>query len=489
MKLKKTFIALALTTVLAACGNTDANNQTSSNTTSAASQTASSAESIEYQIMVQRATQTALWAMPAVGMVDFIKATRRDLGGDYNDVIYLTKPFASRHGFLTANDVTAYSWGTLTMKDGPLVVEVPAATDNISYFGTVVNAWDQPIEDVGPAGADKGKGGKYLFVPEDYEGELPKEGYIIRYVDTYEMGFSFRPKLKNGATDADAAEYAQLLKVYNLSEAANPPATRHIDAYASSYNCLPTYDHTFFEDINDVIQTNPIREQDKVMVNLLKTLGIKKGQEYAPTEIQKKAMEEGLALAYAEMQRYFTTPGVAMFPLWKGISDWQVWNFEPGQPQSGFPYETDTEVLVDARAGGSYFWITYLPKYLGSGTFYLTGLRDSDGNFYDGDSTYKLNVPADTPAKDFWSAIVYSMETKGFIQNQPAIGRSSRNIDEMKVNDDGSYDIYFGPNPPKGFEANTIPTGEDFFLIFRLYGPETKDFFKTWQLGDVVKVN
>ncbi|MEH6584896.1 MAG: DUF1214 domain-containing protein, partial [Halioglobus sp.] len=125
---------------------------------------------------------------------------------------------------------------------------------------------------------------------------------------------------------------------------------------------------------------------------------------------------------------------------------------------------------------------------LGSGTFYLTGLRDSDGNFYDGNSTYKLNVPADTPAKDFWSAIVYSMETKGFIQNQPAIGRSSRNIDEMKVNDDGSYDIYFGPNPPKGFEANTIPTGEDFFLIFRLYGPETKDFFKTWQLGDVVKV-
>ena len=39
-------------------------------------------EDIEYKIMVQRATQTAIWAMPAAGMFDFIKATRRDAGGD-----------------------------------------------------------------------------------------------------------------------------------------------------------------------------------------------------------------------------------------------------------------------------------------------------------------------------------------------------------------------------------------------------------------------
>ena len=99
-------------------------------------------------------------------------------------------------------------------------------------------------------------------------------------------------------------------------------------------------------------------------------------------------------------------------------------------------------------------------------------------------------MPKDTPAKDFWSVIAYSMETKGFIKNQPVIGRSSRNIDEMKVNDDGSYDIYIGAAAPAGMENNFIPSGgEDFFLLFRLYGPETPDFFKTWQLGDLVKVD
>ena len=39
-----------------------------------------------------------------------------------------------------------------------------------------------------------------------------------------------------------------------------------------------------------------------------------------------------------------------------------------------------------------------------------------------------------------------------------------------------------------GKEANWIPTGEDFFLMFRLYGPEKSAFDKTWQLGEIEKV-
>ncbi|MCM8530153.1 MAG: DUF1214 domain-containing protein, partial [Lentisphaeraceae bacterium] len=216
--------------------------------------------------------------------------------------------------------------------------------------------------------------------------------------------------------------------------------------------------------------------------------GIQKGKKFNPTNLQKKAMEEGLKIAYDSMQSFFTTPGKAMVPLWKDRSEWQVWNFAPGQPQAGFPYETKDSVLVDERAGGSYFWITYLPRYLGGGTFYLTGIRDSESVLLDGKSTYKLTVPAKVPAKDFWSVIAYSMKTKGFIKDASRVGLSSRNMDTMKANADGSYDIYFAPKEPEGQEANWIPTGEDFFLLFRLYGPESKTFFKTWFLDDIEKI-
>jgi len=459
---------------------------------------ASRIEDIEYKIMVQRATQTAIWAMPAAGMIDFINATRRDAGGEINDVLYLEKPFDSRHGFLTANDVTAYAWGSLTSEPGPIVVEVPAATDRVSYFGSIVNAWDTPIEDVGPAGADKGEGGKYLLLPPDYNGDrtqqdLRNEGYLVYETDTYQYGFSFRPRLYNGATDEDAAEYAKTIKIYYLSEADDPPPTKHIDASNVPYDSLPYYNFTYFQDINDHVQNNPIRTQDKVMVSLLKDLGIEKGNPFEPTERQKKAMNEGLELAYASMQNFFVAPGKATVPLWKDEngklkSQWLIWDFAPGQAQAGFPYETEDSVLVDDRAGGSYFWITYLPKYLGGGTFYLTGLRDSDGDMYNPQTTYRLNVPEDTPAKDFWSVIVYDMETKSFIRDADRVGLSSRDTDSMQMNDDGSFDIYFGPTAPAGKESNWIPTGKPFFLLFRLYGPESKDFYKTWVLGDLEKL-
>jgi len=442
--------------------------------------------SIEYQLMVQRATQAAIWAMPAVALVDFVKATRRDLGGDYNDVLYLTKPFESNHGFLTANDVTAYAWGNISTAKGPVVLEVPAATDKVSYFGSIVNAWFQPIEDIGPSGADKGKGGKYLLIPPGYEGEIPV-GYIVLHFDTHDIGFSFRPRLYNGATDADAAEYAQTIQTYYLSEADNPPPTNYIHVNPHSFNSLPTYDETFFQDIDHVIQSNPIRTQDKAMIPLLKDLGIEKGKPFTPSEKQKRAINEGTAIAWETMQYFFNTPGKTMSPLWPGKTQWQVWNFGEGQPQLGFPYENDEKIFIDERAG-LYFFVTYLPRYLGGGTFYLNGLRDSEGNQFNGKDTYKLNVPADTPAKDFWSVIVYSTKTKGFIVGAERLGLSSRNTDTMQDNEDGSYDIYFGPNPPEGLESNWIPTNEDFFLLFRLYGPESKDFYKTWMLGDVEKI-
>lgn len=220
---------------------------------------------------------------------------------------------------------------------------------------------------------------------------------------------------------------------------------------------------------------------------MLASLGIEQGKPFAPDEEMTAALEEGLHCAYDAMQHHFVTPGLAM-QRYFADSDWQVWKFAEGQPEAGFPYETEDRLLIDERAGGSYFWITYLPKSLGGGTFYLTGLRDGDGNLLNGRDTYRLRVPADTPAKDFWSVIVYSMRTKGFVEGVDRVGLSSLQLGQMRKNADGSVDVYFAPEAPDGLATNWIPTGEDFFLLFRLYGPDQPLFDGTWSLGDVDKV-
>jgi len=487
MKILKIIAISGLMGLASACSTLGNVNDSDDSASGASAQPGTAGESIEYRIMVQRATQAAIWAMPAVALVDFKKATRRDLKGDVNQVVYLRRPLDSKHGFLTANDVTAYGWGTISTAMGPIVIEVPAATDKVSYFGSILNAWQQPIVDIGPSGKDEGKGGKYLILTPDFEGDVP-EGYIIVESDSTEHGFSFRPRLYNDATDADAAAYAQTIKIYHLSEAKSPPPTIYHDTTDTPYLGLPTYDHTFFQDINDVIQNNPIRKQDKAMTGILLDLGIVKDEPFDPTETQMKAMNEGLKLAYAKMQSMFITEGQTLVSLWPGKTQWKMFNFTKGQPALGFPYETEDVVLIDGRAA-AYFYVTYLPKNLGGGTFYLTGIRDRDGELLTGQDTYKLNVPKDTPAKDFWSVIVYSMKTKGFVEGAPRVGLSSRNTDTMQANADGSYDVYFAPDAPVGKESNWIPTGEDFFLLFRLYGPESRDFYKSWMLGDLEKVD
>ena len=144
-------------------------------------------------------------------------------------------------------------------------------------------------------------------------------------------------------------------------------------------------------------------------------------------------------------------------------------------------------MLIDERAN-LYHYATFMPKVLGGSTFYLTSLYDSKGKMLDGTSTYKMNIPADAPAGDFWSAIAYSFATHGFIVGSERVGISSLEKDSLKVNDDGSVDLYFAPNAPAGQESNWIPTGEAFWVAFRLYGPQPRLFDGSWKIEDIEKI-
>ena len=44
---------------------------------------------------------------------------------------------------------------------------------------------------------------------------------------------------------------------------------------------------------------------------------------------------------------------------------------------------------------------------------------------------------------------------------------------------------FVSPGLTKGTESNRVQTGEDFFLIFRLYGHGKSVLEQTWKLNDV----
>jgi hypothetical protein len=115
-----------------------------------------------------------IWGVPAVSMMGLRRGSERDLGATFNDIIYMSHPMVSRHGFLTANNQVPYVITSLNSTDGPVVLEVPPASEKTIFFGSVIDAWQVPVTDVGPEGADQGDGGKYLFLPRDMTSRFPR---------------------------------------------------------------------------------------------------------------------------------------------------------------------------------------------------------------------------------------------------------------------------------------------------------------------------
>ena len=85
----------------------------------------------------------------------------------------------------------------------------------------------------------------------------------------------------------------------------------------------------------------------------------------------------------------------------------------------------------------------------GRGSQYGVVNQDSTGAFLDGGKQYRLRMPGDVPAKDFWSVVVYDPQTRSELQtSQPYPSKNSRR-DTLTENPDGSIDLTFGPTAPE----------------------------------------
>jgi hypothetical protein len=144
----------------------------------------------------------------------------------------------------------------------------------------------------------------------------------------------------------------------------------------------------------------------------------------------------------------------------------------------------------DSRAVANFFaWAPPKNADPNSPTIYILDYDDAAGAPLAGGKTYRLHVPANVPAKQYWSATVYDYETACFIREAPVISLDSYNQKTMR-NSDASVDIYFAPQAPAGRKDNWVATAEGghWFVIFRLYGPDKPFFDKSWKLPDIEEV-
>ncbi len=437
------------------------------------------------QLDTQRATQVYIDFISLASQNALFESFINDYGmTKAGDIGIYTQPGEGKSVSigLTYNTESIYATAYTDLKiDGPTVIETPP-----NVLGIVDDGWMRFITDIGNAGPDKGKGGKYLLLPPGYDGEVP-EGYFVFECPTYRNWIMVRGFVENtGAGDDAIAYYKENFKSYPLATGPREDV-QYINVSFKKGDSTHPRDISYFNLIDKIVQYEPASAFTAYELGLLKAIGIEKGKAFAPDERMKKLLAEGVKTgeAIAKANAYAHRDKQARI-----YSDRKYETIFIG---GNHEFMDGDAMLLDARTLFHYEAIVITPamaiKMVGIGSQYLCVYRDAGDNFLMGDHNYKMHLPAGIPAKDFWSVTVYHPDTRSLLQNgQPKPSVST--YDKPDFNEDGSIDLYFGPEVPEGKEKNWVKTipGEGWFAYIRLYGPLESYFDKTWKPDDIVKV-
>src|SRR4029450_7627586 len=280
-----------------------------------------------------------------------------------NTVLIFSELMDAKSLFLTANADTVYFWVNLDATKGPIVVETPPLA-----LGVVDDMWFGWITEFGLPGPDRGDGGKYLFVPPGYKGELPKSGYFVQKMSTTRATMVGRSFLEHNAPKPVVERIKKTLKIYpylpggygtsigsaleGKAKLALTPdhkldwsflrpaeAAKLIEGTGKVMNTIPPNDYSYFEMINDLVQKEPIGALSPEIMGSLAAVGIVKGKPFHPDARMKKILTDAAAIGTAAARTIDWHPrpteGFSYYPNSSWVEPLFVggYNFETPPPQ------------------------------------------------------------------------------------------------------------------------------------------------------------
>ncbi len=426
-----------------------------------------------------RGVEAFLSGMPAASVYAACEGIS-SVGAKPNVGIGITEDLMdARSLFLTPNSTTAYVMMCIDLKDGPIVVEVPPGV-----LGPVDDAFFRYVADMGLIGPDKGKGGKYLFVPPGYTGNLPLQGYFVFRSSSYSNLMFYRAFVQNGDLAAAVRNVKAKAKVYPLSAAADPPLPTFINTSGLQFNTVHANTFQFYEELNAVVQHEPADAFDPEIVGLFAAIGIKKGQPFSPDARMKGILADAVAVANA------TARAIVFAPRDERVKFYPDRQWGTTFVGGSYEFLDKGERMLDARALFHYYATGITPAMAfskpGTGSAYAYAGRDSMGHYLDGGKTYKITLPAPIPAGQFWSFMVYDGQTRSMLETDQKLAGLNSNQKDIQKNADGSVTVWFAPKAPAGHETNWVQTtaGKGWNSLLRLYAPLEPWFDKTWKPGD-----
>lgn len=443
-------------------------------------------------LFMTRAKTAFLNGIPSASMQAIFEGLQ-NAGVKVNEIGITENNLDARQLWLTPNTTTYYAFSPLLVEE-PTIIEVPAGV-----LGFINDARFQYVTDVGALGEEQGKGGKYLIVPEDWQGELPKGDFITRYTKSKTHWLLIRGLAAKGITPEQVLTNMKTTSIYTASQGKQKEVFTNVSGI--DMNTIHANDINFYYEMDRLVQREEVGVLGNEMTGTLASIGIKKGEKFAPTQREKELLAESAAIANAQART------LAFFPTDQEIYKWggdNLWDYPFGH--KNYDFKEDGTLMQDDRTRFHYIATGITPamvntgginktaageiNMLGKGSDYIHTARDENGDALTGDHTYEITVPAGEFSGAFWSFMPYSGQTRsGLETDSKKIGINSLK-EGLDVNADGSVTIVFSADKPNSSD-NWVQTvkGKSFNVLFRNYSPLKPWFDGSWKLGNFKKIN
>ncbi len=436
----------------------------------------------------QRAAQLYLWGVPLVGMTRWRVAYESNYPSFGDNVLVSVTTFNARRGILTANESTDYFFGLSDTRDAATVLVIPEGL----MVGMIVDMWQQSPSDVGIFGPNAGRGGTHVIVGPNTPAAAipgPADDQLVHHIASDRVFFVLRAL----GDDEEVAELVSRIQLYNHGGEPTLTIIDGGDLFTAQYQPRGL---AFWEMLHRGINDEVVAERDRLFMYWLRTLGIEKGQPFAPSDRQRAILEDGArvgelmakTLVYAER-----LGGVLRQNNWRLIlgGDWGD-GMKSAQRMGHYD-------IFDPRARYCYEAVTTSPAMTiptpGKAQAYIGKFEDEDGVRLHGGDSYVIRINGPVPAELFWSVVIYDADTRCVIDNRDGAAGGKATVGSrtpgLRTNDDGSYWMLLSPEPPpSGWEANHVQTipGRGWFPYFRAYGAAASFFDGTYTYPTVNRV-
>lgn len=386
-------------------------------------------------------------------------------------------PPASFRDVTAPNADTLYSSAWVDVSAEPYILHVPDENGRY-YLMPMLSGWTDVFADPGTRTTGT-KAQDFAIVGPTWKGTLPKN--VKPFHSSTNMVWVIGRTYCTG-TPEDYKAVHQIQDQYKLTPLSHfgkeyTPPEGKVDSSVDmktpvrdQVNNLPAKE--YFNRLALLMKNNPPTKQDSAMVAKMAKLGIKPGQDYDLSKMDKEVaagLEESVKLAQQKIMDHMKKAGV---------------------DKNGWTYSTKTGIYGTDYLQRAFITAVGLGANRPQDAIYPTATVDGKGEKLDGKNNYTIHFAKGglPPVKGFWSLTMYD-DKYFFTEN--ALNRytlSARN--DLKKNDDGSIDLYIQhESPGKDKESNWLPAPKgEFILMMRFYWPEESLIKGTWNPPAVVKV-